>query len=81
MVDVLAIFGECLKLSTLIPGIKTYSRYFHRLTQINYELEYVFALMKKNKEKIKSVTILMKEFYRQSFNDLEEAEEYIEIQK
>lgn len=42
-----------MSMKSLVPKVQLYSRYYHRLMQIFYELEYAYALMKKDEGKVK----------------------------
>jgi hypothetical protein len=46
----------------LLTGIQIYSKYYHKLAQIYYELEYGYAMLKKNWDKAKDILKYMKEF-------------------
>jgi hypothetical protein len=73
--SITALINSSIKLKALLPGIQIYSKYYHKLVQVYYELEYGFAVLKKNKDKVLSILKYMMEFQNECLNDIVLAKE------
>lgn len=53
MLQISSMIKESTSLKNLIPRVQLYSKYYHKLRLIHYELEYAYASSKKNNSKAK----------------------------
>lgn len=53
MLKISNMIKESTSMKSLVPRMQLYSKYYHRLRLIHYELEYAYASSKKNSSKAK----------------------------